>query len=317
MVEQMKSCRPLPALRSTAAWAALGMVLAGGAAVRAVDDEVVESIDKEEGDSGPNLLSLGEQFDQNIAVNQPGWGNFEVGDVREPGAAEPDMVAAAGRMADRRLGSISRTCELRPAQVRALRLAMESDIRRMSEAVGRERAKYEGRVVDLNQEAGQQLWNAVQQDAARVRERIKGLFESGSLFRKAIASVLDDTQAARLAGSRDRQQATVWKSLVITAMLELDDGLGLDQTQSDTIERLLLERTPPLNVENFSLENGQEHMQQTVFCAMLAEADQKRLKAAVSVRQWRVLSQYVNQGRAMRQHLENEGFLEKIDKPPR
>jgi hypothetical protein len=100
-------------------------------------------------------------------------------------------------------------------------------------------------------------------------------------------------------------------------MLELDERLGLNQSQADTIERLLLEKTPPLRVENPPADLEQEHVQQAIVFAILAEVDPKRLKAAVSSRQWRALSQSIDQGRGMRINLEHQGVFEKPARPTR
>lgn len=290
------------------------LLLAIGPVVRAVDDEVVQQREQQADESESNLHPLDQQFDQIVFGNQPGW----MGDGRQDGeqqvAGGRDVLAAAGRVADRRLASIARACGLSRSQTRALRLAMESDIRRMADVVERERAKYEGVVVDFNDPAGQRRLNLLQQDASRARERVKGLFESDSLFRKAIGTVLDESQAGKLAGSRDRQRTLLWKSLVLTVMLDLDDRLGLDQAQSDAIERLLLEKVPALRVDPVPAEIEQQHMQQMIVFAMLAQADQQRLKAAVSPRQWRVLSQHVQGGRGNMAMLRAQGLLEKSDK---
>lgn len=308
--------RRLPAAVVHAAATALSVFFAAGdgAATRAADDEVIELLPQQAEESRPNLQALDAQFDQNVFGDQPGWGTMVDGGM----VAEPDVLATAGRLADGRLATIERICGLEPAQVRALRLAMESDIRRMVEAVGRERAKYEGEMVDLNDPTGQRRFNLLQQDAARSRERVKGLFEAGSLFRKSLVSVLDETQAGRLTGSRDKQRALLWKSLVLAAMLELDELLGLDQSQADAIERLLLEKVPPLRVENPPAEIEQQETQRAIVLAMLAEADQKRLRAAVSSRQWRVLSMRIEQHRRMRRaNLEHQGIFERPPTPAR
>lgn len=308
------------AFRVVRAATTIALVLGGSIAARsarAVDDRVVEQSPQQEEESDRNVQRLEQWFDQNVFGDQPGWAVVDREEMVQPTADGPDMVAAAARLADGRLASIERICELRPAQVRALRLAMESDIRRMAEAVGRERAKYVGVAVDLNDPAGQRRFNLMQQDVSRSRERVKSLFDAGSLFGKALDSVLDEAQVGRLIGSRDQQRAILWKSLVLMAMVELDERLGLDQTQADAIERLLLEQVPPLRVVNPPPDMEQPHMQQTIVFAVLAEVDRKRLKAAVSARQWRALSGLIDQSRGMRANLEHQGFLEKRVRLPK
>lgn len=317
MVGQMSRRLSLVARWRLAGFLAAIVVVACADAVQAVDDVVVEQTDRaeEDSDAQQNMIDLEAQFDQTVFGEQPGW---EAGGEDEPdqrgGDRARDILAGADRLAARRLAAIERICGLRPAQVRALRLAMESDIRRMADAVGRERAKYVGGRVNLNDQAGQRRFNVMQQEAARSHTRVRNLFETGSLFRKSLVAVLDESQAGRLAASRDQQRALVWKSLVLTVMLEVDERLGLDQSQADALERILLEKVPPLRVESPVTEMDQQHNQEMLVYAMLAEADQKRLKAAVSARQWRMLSQYVSQGRGQRENLEQQGLIEKTDK---
>ena len=308
---------PVPGLPIGAALTLVCVLVGAAAVLRAADDEVIESLPAVDEESGSNLHPLERQFDQTVFSDQPGWVLPNAEDDGQTVVSGPDVLAAAARLADNRLAALERGCGLSPSQVRALRLAMESDIRRMAEEIGRARSKYEGVVVDLNDPAGQQRFNLAQQEAVRSRERVKTLFETGSLFRKALGTVLDEAQVGRLAGSRDRQRALLWKSLVLTAMLELDERLGLNQSQADAIERLLLEKTPPLRVENPPADLEQEHVQQAIVFAILAEVDPKRLKAAVSSRQWRALSRSIDQGRGMRINLEHQGVFEKPARPTR
>ena len=290
-------------------------VMAAGRVGWAVDDEVVAEREAQPDESNTNFIPLDTQFDQLVFNNQPGWTNdVQTDNNEDPAAGRLDVIAVAARIADGRLGSIKRICGLSQSQARALRLAMESDIRRMAEVVARERARYEGVVVDLNDPTGQRRYNLLQQDANRVRERVSGLFESGSLFRKTLGAVLDESQAGKLAGSRDQQRGLLWRSLVLNAMLELDDRLGLDQSQADALERLLMEKVPPLRVDPVPPEMEQQHIQQMLVYSMLAQADQRRLKDAVSARQWRALSQFIQQGRANMPHLRQQGLLEKTEK---
>jgi hypothetical protein len=44
---------------------------------------------------------------------------------------------------------------------------------------------------------------------------------------------------------------------------------------------------------------------------VLSEVEAKRLQSVVSDRQWQVLAQLANQGKAMRSHIEAQGLLEK------
>jgi len=93
-------------------------------------------------------------------------------------------------------------------------------------------------------------------------------------------------------------------------MRKYDDTLGLDQRQHDEIEKLLLEREPPLRVEGRFNRNAAQAQQMFVLM-VLSEVEAERLQSVVNDRQWRVLAQLANQGKAMRSYIEAQGLLEK------
>jgi hypothetical protein len=94
-------------------------------------------------------------------------------------------------------------------------------------------------------------------------------------------------------------------------MLKFDDVMGLDQKQYEELEGLLLEKTPPLRVENFVGRQDIQHLKPMIVWAVLATIDAKRLRAGLSPRQATLLEQFRGQGKAMESHLDAQGLMEK------
>jgi hypothetical protein len=225
-------------------------------------------------------------------------------------APKSTTLAFVRRLGEDRLARIDAICGLTDAQRRKLRLAMESDVRRLAEEIEPVRTKYAGVVVNLSDQEGQRKWQELQQDVQRCRQLFQGLFDEESLFVKVLPTTLDAEQQARLTAEIAARRSYRWRAIVAGAIRKYDDILGLDQGQYDEIEKLLLEREPPLRVEGPVNRNAMQAQQMLVFM-VLSEVEAKRLQSVVSDRQWQVLAQLANQGKAMRSHIEAQGLLEK------
>jgi hypothetical protein len=187
---------------------------------------------------------------------------------------------------------------------------MESDVRRLAEEIEPVRTKYAGVVVNLGDQEGQRKWQEFQQDTQRCRQLFQGLLDEESLFAKVLPTTLDAEQQARLTAEIAARRSYRWRAFVAGTMRKYDDMLGLDQGQYDEIEKLLLEREPPLRVEGRFNRNAMQAQQMLVFM-VLSEVEARRLQSVLSDRQWKVLAQLANQGKAMRSYIEAQGLLEK------
>jgi hypothetical protein len=299
-------------------------LLAVGPVARGEDDRAVDDISPaarqmEERQQG-NRIDLGSNFDTNV-FQQSGNG-FSLNHGRQrpsPTGGDGDQVpesptlGAARKLGEDRLTQIESVCSLAEAQRRKLRLAMESDIRRLAEEIDVERRKYQGVEVNFNDQAGQRKWQQFQQDVQRCRQRLQALFDADSLFAKVLPTTLDAEQYGRLNAENAARRTHRWKALVATTLLKYDDLLGLDQRQHEEIERLLLEREPALRIDRPA--NRQDlHAQQMLVSMVLSEVDGKQLQGIVSERQWKTLAQLAQQGKAMRSYIEAQGLLEKVAK---
>ncbi|MFM8413733.1 MAG: hypothetical protein ACKOCX_03315 [Planctomycetota bacterium] len=300
-------------------WATVLACLVIGAvacpAPQAADDDVVADADQaRDGPRQPQLLDLGMNFDANLFEQQGNGWVLRSGPADQRGgvSAKPESPALAkGRaMGLRRLERIASCCELDVEQRQRLLLAIESDVRRFAVAVEAIREQYAGRQVDMNDPVGQKEWHAFQQDLLVCRAQLRNLFEAGSLFATVLASTLEPAQRERLAKEDAARRSFHWRAMVLEVTAKLDETVGLDQKQHDTIVSELLAREPPLRTDADSLGRDDPNLRRQLVLMVLAGGDARRIRSAVSERQWRTLSQLMNQGRAMRSWLEQQGVLE-------
>lgn len=302
--------------------AAAAALLCFAAVVRGEDDRAVDdlppTVQQFQEQQRANRVNLGTNFDRNV-FHQLG-GGFSLNNQRFPRTAptggdgdqvpESSALIVARKLGDARLAQIDSVCDLTDAQRRKLRLAMESDVRRLAEAIDTERRKYQGVEVNFNDQDGQRVWQQFQQDVQLCRERVQGLFAAESLLTKVLPTTLDSEQFARLTAENAARRSCRWRGLVAAAMLRLDNLLGLDQRQYDEIEKLLLEREPALRVDR-PVRHQDMHAQQMLVWLVLSEIDARRLQGIMSGRQWQALAQLANQGKAMQSYIEAQGLLEK------
>ena len=297
-----------------AALLAVGPV-AHGEDDRAVDDISPAAQQMQEQQQG-NRIDLGSNFDANV-FQQSGNGFSLTHGRRRPSPTggdgdqvpESPTLAAARALGAARLAQIDSVCSLAEDQRRKLRLAMESDIRRLAEEIDAERQKYQGVEVNFNDQAGQRKWQEFQQDVARCQRRLRELGDSASLFGKVLDTTLDSDQRARLRDEIESRRDARWRSMVASFLVRGDEVLGLDQRQHEEIEKLLLEKRPPLRIDRAAarLQVDQERL---LVWMILSEIDAKRLRSVVSDRQWQVLAQWANQGKMQRSHIETWGVFE-------
>jgi hypothetical protein len=294
-----------------------------GAMARGEDDTVVDEIIPQ----GPqvfqraeeNLIDLGANFDANV-FGQHGNGFVIRGRQRrgprnQPAVGErpPPLPIVAQRTAEARLANIEAICGLSASQRQKLWLALESDIRRVSEEIDAERRKYQGVEVSFSDHAGQQKWQQFQQDVQRCQRRLRELGDAASLFGKVLETTLDAEQKSRLRAESESRRDSRWRSMVAAFMGRCDEVLGLDQRQHEELERLLLEKRPRLRTDKgaFRAEAEQEHL---VGWMVLSEIDASRLRSIVSDRQSQVLVLWANQGKARRSDIETWGMFEGVTK---
>ena len=221
-------------------------------------------------------------------------------------------LASVRQQAIMRADSIDAVCSLSAEQKAKLVLAIDADIQRLADEIDAVRRTYVGVRVNMQDAAGQQQWQLVHQNAQQCRQWVERACEEGSIFTKTLQQTLDREQGDKWAADRLAGRENRWQDMVASSLLHLDDMLGLLQGQHEAIEKLLLEKTPPLRMDSVDMarQRGVMNNWHMVLCWMLFEVDSNRLKAAVNERQWKVLSQLVQQGKHMRAGIVQSGFLE-------
>jgi hypothetical protein len=310
---------------------AIAAMLAGTAARgdddRAVDD-LPEGVRAAQEQQRQNLVDLGANFDanvfsapenglslhhgrrRNVAADVDDTGNKNGGAEREP--ARPAALAAIRKAGEARIARIDEVCGLTEPQRRMLRLALDSDGRRAAAEIEATRGKYEGVEVNFGDQAGQRRFQEFQKDVQRCRELQQRLFDVDSLVAKALPGALDAEQYARLTAEREARAADRWRAVVAASMLQWDATLGLDQAQFDAMERLLIERRPRLRMEGAAGRTDPRGLHNLVMEAVAA-IDDATWRKIVSERQWRTISEIAGQARALKQHIESQGFVERVD----
>lgn len=316
--------RPMAMRRGLVAAAAVGWLMACSPVVRGEDDRAVDEVPGVGQQQEANWIDLGANFDTNVFQQQGGFSLLQGrrrGQQPRPGTPAPESPSGGApesptlprvrKLGEERLARIDADCGLSEAQRRKLVFAMESDIRRLAEEIDVERRKYQGPEVNFADQSGQQKWQQFQEDVQRCRNRLLSIFDANSLLTKVLATTLEPGQLARLTAETDARRTALWKSLVAVGLLKFDDIMGLDQKQYAELERLLLEKQPPLRIEGFASGHIQQHFQQMLVWMVLAEVDSQQLRAGLSARQAALIAQFAAQGKAMRSHVEAQGFLEK------
>jgi len=292
-------------------------VLAAGGAV--ADDDTVRAAGRpgdEQAEQQGNLVDLGANFDTNV-FEQAGGGwvihhQQVLGNAARIRPSNGEGVPALARVraiGAARLERLDRACTLTEPQRQKLELALEADIRRCVAEIEQVRRGYVDTSVNMRDREGQMKWQRFQQDVQRCRRRLQTLFEDDSLFAESLPTVLDAAQYAALKAETKERRTFRWRALVATAMLRIDDMLALDQEQHDAIERMLLEREPPLRLDAPSRQRNEQAEKMLVFM-VLAEVDQKALRATVGEDRWKAVLTLANQGRSMRSWIEGQGLLE-------
>jgi hypothetical protein len=138
-----------------------------------------------------------------------------------------------------RVDRVERTCGITPAQRASLELAGKGDIKRHFDRI-EERRNVVNR--PLEQEEYTRVWQDIQ-----TLNRTQGavLFGSGSLFAKALKTVLAEDQAARYGDLQRERERARYQARVEQYVLELDNALGLSTAQRQRLVDFLVRETQP------------------------------------------------------------------------
>jgi len=209
--------------------------------------------------------------------------------------------AAAGRQrlltqVDLRLAEVKRVCHLSQEQEDKLRLAARGDVGRFLGEVEKLRRKFV--TTKRDREAINEMWQEVHPLQAR---QARGITGADSLFARILSKTLTPAQAAEYDTATAERRRFRYRAAIAVALHTLEGSVALKHEQRETLAKLLLELPPPRIF-------GQYDQQFVNY--RLASLPAAKLKPLFDDRQWQALQQPLNQGRAMRSQLLQQGYLD-------
>jgi hypothetical protein len=266
----------------------------GGPSLRGEDDTVVDAAAMRAQEQG--------QQQQQVVLDQQMQGMF----YPVEGNAEKSRQQCLDRLL-LQVSAVEEICGLTPEQRRKCEAAAKLDVARAMDEIETVRQRYSGRTVDLQNPAGQAEWQRFHQDAQAVQSKLQDVGGETSLLRKVIAGILDDEQRSDWRRESDQRTQYQWRSVVDAGMVQLDVALGLTSEQHEAILGLLMEK--PLRINQAKLWMHGNHFPPFVCRCGLAQLDQEKLKALVNERQWKMLGQFIEQGKGMSEHLKQQKMI--------
>lgn len=266
--------------------------LSGGASVHGEDDTVVDAAAKRGHEQGPQQVVLDQQMNGML---------FPV-----EGNAEKSRQQCFDRLL-LQVSALDEVCGLSARQRLKCEAAAKLDVVRTMGEIEAVRRRYSGRTVDLQNPADQADWQRFQQDAQAVQARLQDAGGEASLLRRVFVGILDDEQLSAWRRESELRMRYQWQSVVDAGMAQLDVALGLTSEQNEAIRGLLMEK--PLRINPMKIRMHGNHFAPFVCRYGLARLDQVKLKSMVNERQWKTLSQLIEQGKGMAQHLRQQKMI--------
>lgn len=280
--------------RMVVALALMTVLVPGGPSLRGEDDTVVDAAAKRAQEQG--------QQQQQVAFDQQMNGMF----FPVEGNAEKSRQQCLDRLL-LQVSALDEICGLKAEQRRKCEAAAKLDVARAMDEIEAVRQRYSGRTVDLQNPAGQAEWQRFHQDAQAVQAKLQDAGGETSLLRKVIAGILDDEQRSDWRRESDLRAQYQWRGVVEAGMVPLDVALGLTSAQHEAIIELLMEK--PLRINQAKIWMHGNHFPPFVCRYGLAKLDQAKLKAIVNERQWKMLGQFIEQGKGMSEHLKQQKMI--------
>jgi hypothetical protein len=317
MVGQMMRSLRMKSSSCAVAVLACGIMLAVAAIGRADDDRIEDAVAAGNVRQEGQVIDLASYFDANLFEQANGLvirgGGMR---LRRPSPTEsvdvPEESLALARLrrqAQEHLERVDRTCGLSADQQTRLELALESDARRIAAEIDATRARYAGAAVNFQQPEGQRKWLEFQQDIQRCRAQLQQAFGKDSLFTDLLGEMLDEQQQADLDKETRSRRSFRWRAMVAPVLLKMDETIGLEARQHALIERLLVAAEPRLVLDTPPGRRN-AHAEQMLVYHQLSKVDAKPIREQLSPRQWQAVSMMMNQGKAMKSWLDQQGLVE-------
>ena len=280
--------------RMVAALALVTVPVPGGPSLRGEDDTVVDAAAQRAQEQG--------QQQQQVVLDQQMSGMF----FPVEGNAEKSRQQCLDRLL-LQVSAVDEICGLTAEQGRKCEAAAKLDAARAMDEIEAVRQRYSGRTLDLQIPAGQAEWQRFHQDAQAVQAKLQDAGGETSLLRKVIPGILDDEQRSDWRRESDLRAQYQWRSVVDAGMVQLDVALGLTSEQHEAILGLLMEK--PLRINQAKIWMHGNNFSPFVCRYGLAQLDQAKLKDIVNERQWKMLGQFIEQGKGMKEHLKQQKII--------
>lgn len=280
--------------RMVAALAIVTVPVPSGPSLRGEDDTVVDAAAKRAQEQG--------QQQQQVVLDPQMSGMF----FPVEGNAEKSRQQCLDRLL-LQVSAVDEICGLTAEQGRKCEAAAKLDAARAMDEIEAVRQRYSGRTLDLQNPAGQAEWQRFHQDAQAVQAKLQDAGGETSLLRKVIPGILDDEQRSDWRRESDLRAQYQWRGVVDAGMVPLDVALGLTSEQYEAILGLLMEK--PLRINQAKIWMHGNQFPPFVCRYGLAQLDQAKLKAIVNERQWKMLGQFIEQGKGMKEHLKQQKMI--------
>ncbi len=194
-----------------------------------------------------------------------------------------------------RINAVDRTCHLTDAQKSKLRLAASGDMKKFCDAYEQLSSKYVNTRRDPNDV--NQIYAVIQPLRTQWQTGILG---EQSLFQKIIPATLQPEQVTAFQEEETTRTKARYQAKVKLAITSLDNTLALTDQQRHDLEQLLLETPPPKIF-------GQ--MDYYYVLVQLSKLPEEKLKPIFDARQWKIMQQAVQRGRAFQNMLVQQGIM--------
>jgi hypothetical protein len=225
--------------------------------------------------------------------------------VGTPG--ESDALDTLARLADTRslgeqwIATLTRVCGLTPRQQAILRMAVESDLRRVAGEIDAARLNYAGqRMPATAQGLDRERLQRLREEAVACRRQIDRLWQTGSLFASVSLGMLSPEQRAALEDWLADRRAVRWEAMVRLVLGQFDETvLGLsDQQHAALLEPLLADLPPLVVIEAVAPGTAGtkfSNFQTLLVSHRLGRLDRAALRPLFDPRQWAALETLLSQ----------------------
>jgi len=170
--------------------------------------------------------------------------------VEQPASSLEAGLAAVRRRGEHRIEILEQVCHLDEVQVSHLKMALQSDLKRLAYEIAGVQARYADQTMATTPEGlDRELLARLRSDAEACRRQIERIPDSGSLLVASLPHVLEPAQAEAFASWLADQRRRHWQAMVAAVLTQLDAaGLRLARNQRAALEGMLEGEVPPLAV---------------------------------------------------------------------